>query len=286
MADTDYIIRGTGHLMTMALTDVAMTASATTVPYYAMQDTTGTPIVVGMAAMIGDEIVRINSFDATTISIGRGCADTIPAAHADNTPIWFFGMDVASDSREYSTGETIGVKPLVYTQGSAPMLISETPPRTVTFNQRFARPYPPGNFTINGQPWHITTIVMAPAATSMVLAWAHRDRILQDDTLISHDAASIGPEIGTTYTVEIYTLLGVLITSYSGLTGTTWSYSRANAESDLGATIGRLKLFSVRDGLDSFQKYEAVIEIQIGRTGDMAATETASDTAAIAGVGA
>lgn len=284
MADTDYIVRGTGHLIPMALTDVAMTASDSSVLYYAMQDTTGTPIVVGMAAMIGNEIVRVDSFDGTTIWIGRGCADTIPAAHPNDSPIWFFGMDVASDSREYSTGETIGMKPLVYTQGGAPMLISQTPPRTVTFNQRFARPYPPGNFMINGVAWHNGTIAMTPLATSMVLTWAHRDRILQDDTLISHEAASIGPESGTTYKVEIYDSLGAFVTSYSGITGTTWSYTRSNAEADLGAATGRLKFFSVRDGLDSFQKYEAIIEIQIGRIGTMATTETGADTLAMDGV--
>ena len=54
---------------------------------------------VGSLASIEDEIVKLTAIDtgAATMTFGRGCVDTIPAAHADGAAIVFFDDYWASD---------------------------------------------------------------------------------------------------------------------------------------------------------------------------------------------
>ena len=50
-------------------------------------------VLVGSAALWDSEIVRVDAIDTGTgaVTVARGAADTVPAAHADGSRIWFFG---------------------------------------------------------------------------------------------------------------------------------------------------------------------------------------------------
>lgn len=204
------------------------------------------------------EIVQVTARTGNNLTLARGCCDTVPAAHSTGDAIWFFDDSIGSDKLEYAGTETIGVKVLPRTTTTV-LPIEHAPPIEVEFNLRFARPYPPGLVEVNGDPWFTTPITLSSAAPTLAITWAHRDRITQQDQLVDHLEASIGPEAGTTYEIRVYRADSTLLRTVTGLTGTSWNYPVAEAVADFSAAgsayPGYITLRSMRDGLASFQDY-------------------------------
>ena len=185
-------------------------------------------VVVGSAALWGPEIVRVDTLDVVTgaLTLGRGCADTVPVPHAAGERIWFYGDSAASDETEYTDGETIDVKLLTNT-ASRQLDLALATAIPVTFDARLMRPYPPGKLRING------TSYPDYIEGAYSLSWAHRDRLAQADQLIDTEMASIGPETGTTYTLRLYGETGTLLRTETGLTGTSYAWTAEQADSGL-----------------------------------------------------
>ena len=264
MADSDYIVRGSGALTSTAFLTSDIEPLTTVVAIQGLRVSDSDDVKVGMAAMIDDEIVRIDGFTLNEITIARGCADTIPSAHEAGTPVWLFGSDISSDRREYLAGETVGVKVLPHTPTAIPMAIADVPPRSLTFNQRFFRPYPPAEFKCKGDYWFTAVKDLAVTDTELLWSWNHRDRLVQADQLIDHNDADIGPEVGTTYTARVYNASDALVRTVTGITGKTWSYPRTQAEVDLPGGAGYVIVCSVRDGVESLQSYRTDISVSFG----------------------
>lgn len=213
---------------------------------------------IGMAAMIDNEIVAIRAAAGNNLTLGRGCCDTIPAAHADNSIIWFFDDSLGRDETEYAGSATVSVKMLPRTAGGGAIPIEHSPPHQVGFSFRFARPYAPGLVLVNGASWFTPPTIQTPVE-EMLVSWAHRNRVTQQDQLISHEFASVTPEVGTTYTARAYTAAGILVRTVTGITGSSWTYTLGEMFLDFAAGVGihaaYVLLSSVRDGLESFQSY-------------------------------
>ena len=212
-------------------------------------------VAVGTPALWDNEILIVDDVDTTaqTVTLLRGCADTVSCPHTAGSRIWFYEGVLGKDSTEYLTGENVDVKLITVTPTTFldPALAPEL---TLTLNQRFARPYAPGLFRVNASayPTHITG--------NLAVSWAHRDRVLLADQLLDESAASVGPEPGTTYTVRVYDRAGDLVHTESGLTGTSWTYAKATeeSESDDGQFNGRLRVTveAARGGLTSWQAHD------------------------------
>lgn len=206
-------------------------------------------ISAGMPALWDDEIVRVAAIDpdAGTITLGRGCADTVPAPHAAGSRLWFFDAAAAVDQTEYTEAETVTARLLTNTASRQLAEFSATP-LLLTFAARAARPYPPASVQINGMTYPDPA---TPVTTALALTWAHRDRVMQADQLVDTAAASIGPEPGTTYTVEYYTESGTTPlaaeTDIAGGSSTPWLPPASGKY--------RIELCAVRDGLESWQRY-------------------------------
>lgn len=261
MSNANYTVRGTGTFTSYATVAAAVTPLATTITMAGLQSIGPGDRFTGMAVMIGDEIVKLTSWTDTSIVVTRGCADTIPAAHPVGTPIWFFEQTVGTDLREYFAAETIGVKVLAKTT-SRRMPIEYSPPVALTFGGRFIKPYPPGNLQGNGVPWFNVQTLTA-AAPNLVLTWAHRNRVTQMDVLIPHGSASVTPETGTTYRLRFFTAGDTLVSTVTGITGTTYTIPRSAmitiyglaALSDTGNYPAYALLDTERDGYSSTQAY-------------------------------
>ncbi|EKA0070954.1 phage tail protein [Salmonella enterica] len=201
----------------------------------------------GDALLIDDEILRVDAVDMGTgiLTAGRGCADTIPAAHDEGTLIWLIDGWLESDNIEYLPGEYVSVRLLTNTTGGslAPELASEM---TLAMQERQARPYPPGDVRVGGMS---TTILPEDLFT---LSWVHRDRLLQADNLVSHNEGSTGPEAGTQYRITL--LQGDAVIRTVITEGTTWKWPDPDAVE--GEKFNRLTLYSEREGLRSLQGYE------------------------------
>ena len=268
MANSDYTTDTTSSLFCPnAQADGAISPLQTVIPIKNWRATGTDEVLAGEAALVNGEIVKIVSFTTTEIVIERGCADTIPQAHADNSRFWFFDDSFGNNRREYAGSETVSVKMLPKT-ASQQISIENSPPQPITFNFRFARPYAPGRVEVNGSPF-TSVATLDPASAALNLSWAHRDRISQFDQLIDHMATSIGPEAGVTYTVQVFQSNGTLVRTQAGITGASWSYSLATARSDFGISVGApvvltdayLTLEAVRDGYTSWQKYRIDFKI-------------------------
>lgn len=204
-------------------------------------------------AVIEDEWVAVVDvdFDADQVTVARGVIDTVPTAHAAGVRIWFVSAGYAADATEYADGETVSALALPSTLKGR-LDIGAAPSDDLTMAHRFVRPYPPGKVRIN------TLDAPASIAGDMVLTWAHRDRTLQTaPDLVTQDAASIGPEAGTTYRLRIYNdVTDTLLRTETGLTGTTYTYTQATEAADNGGsptTRTRIELEAQRDGYTSWQ---------------------------------
>lgn len=221
-------------------------------------------VEVGMAVMIDDEIMQVTAIEYPVITVGtmRGCADTVPAIHRTDAYVWFFNESIGSDWKAYSAGDTIGVKLLPYTPTGNPIPTEAAPPHQIDFNWRQHRPYPPGNVLCQGTPWFDSLKEMPLESNTLTWNWAHRDRLVQADQLVGHTEGNIGPEIGTTYRIEVRDVDENVLRIVEGLTDTTWTYTREMIEDD-GFTSQKayVDLFSVRDGYLSLQKYRTEIFI-------------------------
>lgn len=190
---------------------------------------------VGSHAQIGDELVVIEALDYTarTATVGRGVLDTLPQPHAIGARIWCWDFYTASDTQTYIDGQTADVKVLT-NSSSGRLLISQATAQSLTFDSRAARPYPPGNFKVNGVAFGSTVASNA----DITFSWAHRDRLQQTaGTLQDHTYGNIGPEAGTTYTLRIYNQFNTLIRTQS-VSGDNYTYTTTQEQIDNGGGGG------------------------------------------------
>ena len=207
----------------------------------------------GVAALIDDEVVRVDAYNSLTqtLTIARGCADTVPARHAAGARIWFYEDLLAYDETQYSKGVKLDVKLQPVTTQAEMALVSVTA-QQITFTGRQARPYPPGLLKLNNESYPDTI-----TGSDITLTWVHRNRITQAEHLIDTTTASMTPEDGTTYTVRLRRKSNnAIIAQQTGITDTTATLS---AGVFTGEAI--IELLSVRDGLESYQKHNHVFLI-------------------------
>lgn len=253
-----YIDRGTGLFAPNAQIGAALPAgvSNATVGYTEGQGLD--QIEVGRYAYIDNEIVGVQSIDRTanTVTLIRGILDTVPAAHAQGARIWFADGFTGIDRTERTTSEAVDAKLLTLTGlGSLPE--SRATSARLTMTGRQGRPYPPGNFRINGQAYP------AQVSGDLTITWAHRSRIQQTARFITQTDGNVGPETGVTYTLQIYGESGTKFKEWTGLTGTSQTYSVVQEEIDAGMkdSVGNprvnrnltIKISAVRDNLASWQ---------------------------------
>jgi hypothetical protein len=181
----------------------------------------------------------------------------VPVAHAAGSRIWFADGFQGIDPTEYAVGETVNARLLTVT-GKGTLALTSAPTDSLAMNRRQNRPYPPGNLKINGAAY--PSVVKGDLA----IGWSHRDRLSQTVSLTVQSAGNIGPESGVTYTLRIYGESGSLRRTYSGLTGTSQTYTLANDEADSGLgrpnALLRIELEANRSGVTSLQKHSVSFE--------------------------
>ena len=198
-------------------------------------------VQVGDPVLLEDELCRVDGIDATalTITLGRACADTVPARHAAGARLYFYTDHRAYSTTEYTDGELVHAKLLTNTP-SRQLDPAAATAMDMTFDQRQFRPYPPAKFRVNTEadPTYLFG--------ALTVTWVHRDRVLQADQLLDTEAATVGPEAGTTYTMRTY-LDGTLDDTQTGITGTSATVTPS------GDGRVRIEVESVRDSVTSLQ---------------------------------
>ena len=112
----------------------------------------------------------------------------------------FFDAGARITEGAWAAGEALAVRLLPET-GRGTLAFALAPEDRVTLARRAIRPLPPGRVQANGS---YTPDGDALVVGPLELSWAHRDRLTQTSpVIVDHTAASIGPEPGTGYAIEI-----------------------------------------------------------------------------------
>jgi hypothetical protein len=252
--EAEFVHRASGSFTQRLLLSGSVTALATTLPVVDIGDLTAAN--VGEALLLDNEIVRIDDVATGVLTVARGCADTIPAPHADATDIWTVDDDLVPDGREYVSGETVETKVLTRTTSS---LLSAADAATDSADMvaRHYKPYPPGNVKIDAA----SVFTLSGVHPEPVLTWTDRDRLSENDQLIEHGAGSVGPEAGTTYTVRVKSFDGATLLRTDAAATSGWTYDAAMQTADGSPGVVLIELESVRDGVASWQMYSFLVTL-------------------------
>lgn len=211
-------------------------------------------------ALLDDEIIKIVAIDvnAGTMTIGRGCLDTVPASHAFGARIFFITPFFGTDAISYAEGQTAYVKLLPVTSKGA-LDIASAPQQTLTFVGRQDKPYPPGKLRIATQAYPTR---LAPGGASIDISWAHRDRTQQTASIYDTEYGNVGPEVDVTYELELRTAAGTLLDHYHDLAGTSQAVSWATLAATAGQNV-KVRLWAERGSAaePSFQTHEWTFEL-------------------------
>lgn len=204
-------------------------------------------VAVGHAALLNNEILRVSAINTSTftVTLQRGCIDTVPGIHATGSRIWFYDAGAGVDETVWTQGVGLQVKLLTNTSIEQ-LAVAAAPTDSITFNGRIGKPYPPARLRINNE------IYPALVDTSNVsLSWAHRDRISQSDQVIDTTVGSIGPEPGTTYSARIIRQdNSAVLASLTGISGTAVTLLDVDYIGNVVAEV-----WSVRGGIESLQRH-------------------------------
>jgi hypothetical protein len=154
--------------------------------------------------MIDDEIMAFTTPTLNTdgtysiAGVARGLLDTVPAAHAMGATVFFFsyGANVTQQT-PYASDLTLTAR---FTPNSAidQLAIGSASNVTLTTRSRAARPYPPGNISVNGRAYGVRP---ATTAGDLTVTWSSRNRLTQALT-VQQDAADVTGEVGQFFTVQ------------------------------------------------------------------------------------
>ncbi|SON54311.1 hypothetical protein HDIA_0770 [Hartmannibacter diazotrophicus] len=216
-------------------------------------------IEIGTLVQIDDELARVDDIEVNadgasgSMTISRGCIDTVPSSHADNTSCFFTYNSLGNDRREYVTGETVTTKILPLTS-AAVLDASLASEQAVTMAQRQFRPYPPGRVRVlHGSSLNTPAYDGASVVGNFEISWTHRNRIVQDDQIISHEDGDVTPEDGVTYTLQFFDSDDNLIVQYTGITGNSRVFTGVYSSLVGDMTV---RLFAYRNTVSALFKHE------------------------------
>lgn len=246
----------------------------------ATSDTDGVPtasLQAGDIVLVDNELMVVSGINGKTLTVGRGSVDTIPAVHYAGAVVWLFDRAHAAADRLYGDEDIAEALALPHSYGQS-IDPSDMPYKQLKMQYRPIRPYPPGLMLANGQHWYEQIRAYPdgmdmtnPVGKDVVLTWAHRNRITQDDTAVDHFATGISPEPGVQYRVwigfsyvsgtsSVKVTLATYLTSDAGITLRADDLlalgQRAGRQRESGGIVGvELAVNAVRDDVFNWQGY-------------------------------
>lgn len=293
VADPDYFdFDNWGDFTAISLTTATLEYLTEVMPYSFDQQLE--EVTFPTYALIEDEFIQVLSVNETakTMQVRRGVLDTVPARHLAGNTVWFVALDGTSNYINYAPGEQLVIRGIPFTLRGGSVDDDLAPTSFLTMNYRFFRPYPPGAVFVESLSTAKTNWfnpvelrhdvggyeipdpenpegppIYIEVPDFLTLSWAHRDRLMQNDQLIDHTQASIGPEPGTQYRIEVKNGEGVTVRT-STVSGTEYVYTYGMAETDLELSSQAtdpvpaiVTLFALRDGLTSWQGYTIFLNV-------------------------
>lgn len=196
-----------------------------------------------------------NNYNLT--NVWRGLLDTVPQSWSSGARVWFLSYGDAQPSQTYAAGSTVYVKVASVGQKDISSLSN---PQAVVMSLRATKPYPPGNFRINGS----TSTVNISAGSDIVVDWSHRNRLSQKDSVTPQSETGIAAEPGTEYYLKFFNDVNANIRTVGPLSEvtTTYTYTNANQIADNSAVepkVVTVQLYSKRDGIYSLHRQQRTL---------------------------
>ncbi len=214
-------------------------------------------VLIGRGEDVALELALIRGFANGTFELMRGALDTVPRAWPAGTHVWFLNENTrATDESERAPGE-ISYKLQPRTSGGL-LPFAQTPVTRQLLTDRPYLPQRPANVSVAGVTFATKTYDAPP--TEVPVAWATRNRLLEDTVFPAWTDASNAPEDGQTTKIEIVDLSSrEVLTTHTGLTGTSFTIPVESFKNH-GSTL--VRFLSERDGLTSLQGFAVPVEIK------------------------
>lgn len=203
-------------------------------------------VVAGTWFQVDGEIMAFQSVasDGVTVSVLRGCFDTIAAAHSAGAVCFFWDGFSSYDDTQLVSGEAI-TGALCTVTGSGVLPISSATVASLTIVGRAGLPYPPASPMINGTRFDGVTAVSG----AFTVSWKERNRLTQQDQVIDQTQATVTPEINTRYFLGFYDATNTLLVSENNI-GTPTASVTLNYTGNVTA-----KLYSISGNGNSMQEW-------------------------------
>lgn len=251
---THPLFLGTSDYNSTATTSAAISFGDTTLPYTNVKGDSP-EVYTGGLALLDDEWISITSVDtgAGTMVVVRGVLDSIPAEHISGTVVWMIanGANFHGFLGEATLAKTMNGM-VEYYRETGKSISSETSigsgaAQTHTHTSSWFNPYPPSNVKFDG--------VYFPAGIhpDFTVTWGGRNRLQQVIGLVGWTEASLAPEAGVTYTLDVYdATTHTLIHSETGLTAVVGAGGSYHYTTSPGATnTYEIHFYAVRGTLKS-----------------------------------
>lgn len=208
----------------------------------------------GGLAWLNDELVEITGYNLSTntVTMRRGCIDTIPMVHSTGSKIFLHrGIDAGIDLTPRVAFEQVDYKLLTETSNGV-LQVGQAPTESFTLAGNLDKPYPPGNVKVNNE------LLSETMLDGFNLTWAHRDRTQQLAGIPGFTDGDIGPEVGVEYELKIYDENDILVENGT-FPGNSFVYDEENETSTLSQAVpGYSGVFS-----DSKEVYDPLSSIWV-----------------------
>lgn len=203
LAPDNFTVATGGDFTPACVSTAAIGPTDKTFPYDVATGSQLNLIEVGQGAFIGEgaaaELVTVDAIDtgAGTMTLGRGCADTVTAVTwPAGTRLWIYEEADALDPAKYVATDVVDMK--VTTKASSGELpLADATTFSITMNNRRQRPYPPGKLRIAATAYPVSV------SGAFDVTWAHRNRDTQGDVLVDADEAAVTPASNTRYGLRL-----------------------------------------------------------------------------------
>lgn len=210
------------------------------------------------------EVALVTAVDDVTgeLTIMRGVLDTVPSEWPAGTPVWTGTMDDFEPVPiQYVAGQNVRIQVEGQTSAgvSSQPVIFEAP-----VGSRPSRPTRAADVKVNGMGFTDERMLVAGPVE---FTWSHRNRTLEDVSVLPWTAASTIPEEGLTYRLdaEPYNVQGQLLVPdwYTEQLGLVDQHT-LNVDTltlPVGTAQLRFRIVAQRDGEDSWQNYSMRVNV-------------------------
>lgn len=280
-AGVDFLAEGsdiTGNIRFAPAGSVAQaglaTLSSTLVPenksdVFPLNDYIGPDIAPGMIVLIATtpdatdhEICAVETASDSSIVVRRGALDTSLRSWAAGSYIWVIDpVAIIPDTNARAVAQTVRYKFLTLTsRGQLP--VSSAPTESVVIDDRQYCPYRPANVKVVGDLFGPTTIYYE----NFEVTWSRRNRLTETGQVLEWIDGDVTPETGQTTSIELVKD-GIVLTTYSGITGTSYTIPFAGIGGVAAGDVFSLRLRSHRDGYDSYTYVEHFMNVSTDTSG-------------------